>query len=390
MLKVLLVTSKWIQPSDSNDGGDATVMEIAAALGAEMNHDLTDSACRLDILCFRETGCEIPPQFVNRVFFQDIDFAHYELYSKRNGEKFLIRLEQANISARKIVEMAKDYNIVVLQHCMFALKLHEYDADIYRKVVLLPMFTGTAYIKSGEFVPQEYIEAEKSTLRLVKKFITPSDVERRTLIEDYGIDEKKITVVPRAVRNIKFTRRKCCSENPQILYLASIRSQKSNLDAFKMLKILRDNIGSVRLHCAGSIQDKSIFRECLKYVEKNKLDDAVIFHGTLKSAAVLELFEQCDINISVSNWETFGRGIFEGMAAGLPTVVLKRIESASSVPAFMRPLLAQDLVCMAELICRLVEEPSFFEIESAKGKFVQEHLSFSRTSPLLRKAILTT
>ncbi|MBQ6776656.1 MAG: glycosyltransferase family 4 protein [Synergistaceae bacterium] len=379
MKKILYVTSKHPSSSDSRDGGDSTVFEMIRALG---------SCCQLDILCFRECDCEVKIPFVNKIFSVNMDFANYAFHSANHGEKFLIRLDQAAISAREIARIAPAYDIIMIQHCMFALRLAEFAPDVFERIILLPMFTGVEYIKARDAVPSSYIEAEKQALSKIAKFITPSYAEQKILIDDYGISAQKIAVIPRSVNNIEFTQRKHCRKNLPLIYIASIRRQKAHIEAMELFKLVKKSVPA-RLHCVGTIQDKNLFDECIDFLTKNSLMNDVIFHRTLKPTDLNHLLSECDVNISVSLWETFGRGIFEGMAAGLPTVALRRILSVLDFSEECRPLIADSIDDMANKIFMLYADKNLFCSESSKGRFVRDHLSFDRIGTILRDVILS-
>lgn len=379
MKKVLFVTSKHPSPSDSRDGGDSTVSEMVCAFG---------SHCLLDILCFRKCDDDVKVPLVHEVFFQNIDFANYNCYSSQRGEKFFIRLQQAAISAKTIVAFSCDYDVIIIQHCMFLLKLAEFDAQVFKKIILLPMFTGMEYIKAQDFVPSAYVEAERKAFPYISKVITPSNAEREILIRDYEILSDKISVIPRSISGIKFMWHDCCRKNLQLIYIASIRHQKSHKDAMELFKQIKEYIPNARMHCVGTVQDEKLFQECKSFLCENSLDSDVIFHGTLNRTELNNLLRACDINISVSLWETFGRGIFEGMAAGLPTVILKRIVSVVDFPESLQPLTVSCIAEMVDSILTLYEDEKFFKAESSKGKFLQDYLSFERIQKVLLNTVL--
>lgn len=379
MKRVLLVTSKHPSPSDSRDGGDATVSGIISALG---------KYCLLDILFFRDADEDIQIPSAGKIFFQNTNFAHYNSYSGHKGEKFLVRLQQAEISALRISDLAPNYDVIIIQHCMFILGLAEVDLDVFKKIILLPMFTACEYIKAGEFVPHDYIDAEREALKHVVKVIVPSETECRILTDNYGMKGAKIFVVPRSVMGINFMERTKCNRNLQMIYIASVRRQKSHMEAMKLFRLIKKDIPLARLHCTGTVQDENLFSECSDFLAENNLNSDVIFHGTLSSAELKSVLSSCDVNISVSLWETFGRGIFEGMAAGLPTVIMQRISSAADFPEHLRPLTVHSLHEMKSVILKLYSDKIFFNAESLKGLGVNKYLSFVRIHEILRGIIL--
>ncbi len=380
MKRVLLVTAKWPNPSDSIDGGDITISDLIQALGGD---------CQLDILCFRRSIGKTREIFnINRMFIIDEDFANYESYTNIKGEKFYIRFRQAEIAAAEIKKRERDYEIIIIQHCLFTLKFNKFDIQLLRKIVLLPMFTGTSYLKSNEYVPDEYILAEKGILRYIHKIITPSLAEAKTLLQDYEVNKNAIKIIPRPIKGIQYCERKQCSKNPKILYIGAIREQKAHFEAIKMMKYLLAKVDNVELHCVGVVQDKSIYQACINYCNLNGLENHIFFHGLMNHKLLCSYLQEMDINISVSYWETFGRGIFEGMAAGIPTIVLKRLDCVKSLPLSIQPLIVDDIQKLGDIIVELIQRPAFYQMEAEKGSCVQRYLSFDRISNLLKTEIL--
>ena len=381
MKNVLYVTSKWINPLDSNDGGDTTFLEIVNAIGIN---------CQLDILCFRKKEKNIInyKNIIHEIYFYNQDFSNYDFYKNLNGEKFKVRLIQSQIVAKEIKKIEYKYDIIIIQHCQFILGMLKFPENILKKIILLPMFTGTAYKKSREFVPQEYITAEKNMLSKIKKIISPSTVEKETLVKDYNVDASRIIVIPRSISNITFSRIKKQHKLLRIIYVASIRKQKAHFDAIKLIYTLIKKGIKSELHCVGAIQDEIIYKSCMEMCNKYNIKDKVIFHGVEKHDKVLNLLKNSDINISVSYWETFGRGIFEGMAIGTPTIVLNRLSCIRDFPLYMRPIIAYNIEDMAKKIIDLYSNDISYQNEQKKGKYIQKFLSYAKISKLLNELIL--
>ncbi len=376
---VLYVAAKWPQKSKSNDGGDTTINEVISSLSP---------CCTLDLLCFRDDikdNATLPG--INRVFITEKDFACFQTYSDRRGEKFFTRVEQAKEVAKEIRKIEDRYQLIIVQHVSLILNLGN-DIEIMNKLVLLPMFTSTSYEKAGEYVPDEYKILEKRCISLVYKIITPSYVERNILVKECGVDSSKICVIPRSL-NCTFHERKLRSKKISLVYVASVRLQKNHLCALRVVDKLRKIGYEVSLICIGAIQDKMIFKECLSYINERNLMNEVTFVGNLSYVEMEKIMNNCTINISVSNWETFGRGIYEGMAMGLPTVVFSKLEcvlQAENIGVY--PLVANSENDMVERIIKLSTDNDYYEKESNKGRTVQKVLSFEQIKNNLKIAIL--
>ena len=375
--KVRIVTAKWPYTTKSTDGGDSTTKEIIRSLKDDYI---------VDMLCFRnDIDEQIKIDDVQKIYFYYNDFALFKNYQLHNEEKFLVRITQKKKKRKEIKRVYRDYEFIIIQHAMFILDMED-EKELLDKIVLYPMFTGSSYLKSGEMVPSIYLDKEKKVLSLVKLIISPSDVEKKMLIEDYGVDGKRIIVVPRPVDYIFGVRKISDSQKIRLLYIASVRLQKNHLDALRLVKIIKERGIDVELHCIGAIQDDAIFGECMNYLEINRLAEHVIFHGNKSHDQIEKIMGICDFNISVSQWETFGRGVYEGMVFGLPTLITDKLEciiQADNLGVF--PCIVSSLEEMADTIIDLFYDEKKYENESIKGKELSSLLSGTNSDNIIRK-----
>ncbi len=358
--KVLFVTAKWPELTSSTDGGDSTTNEIIMSLRDNYN---------LDMLCFRNDiadGNSI--NGVRNIFFYQDDFALFGNYSLHNEEKFRVRIKQSRIARDEIRKRCNEYDFIVVQHDMFILCMHD-DEDILEKTVLFPMFTGGSYLKCGEDVPEKYLDLEKAVLKKVRLIVTPSIVEKTMLVKEYGVPVDHIVIIPRPVQYKPSFMQMTSKDKVGLVYVASVRLQKNHLLAMKLVKRLVDEGIDAELQCVGAIQDEAIYSECLDYLKSHDLMSRVVFWGSQSHDKLLEIMKKNDINISVSKWETFGRGIYEGMAYGLPTIVLDSLECVSGATNIgVYPIITDGIDHMAEEIIDLCNDENRYLHESLKGK----------------------
>lgn len=375
--KVLIVTAKWPYTTKSTDGGDSTTKEIIHSLEKDYN---------VDMLCFRnDIDEQTTIDGVQDIHLYYDDFALFKNYQLHNEEKFLVRISQAEIAKREIKRVYRDYEFIIVQHVMFILGMEE-EKELLNRIVLYPMFTGSSYLKSGEVVPSIYLYREKKVLKLVKLIVSPSNVEKEMLISDYGVDGNKIIVVPRPVDYTYHVRSITDVKRIRLLYIASVRTQKNHLDSLRLVKLIKGREVNVELHCVGAIQDDAIFSDCMNYLAKNKLTDYVVFHGNKSHNQIKKIMSNCNFNISVSQWETFGRGIYEGMVFGLPTVITNKIEcviQADNLGIF--PCVVGSLEEMANTIIDMFYDNKKYEEESRKGKELSSLLSVTNSDKIIRE-----
>ena len=375
--KVLFVTAKWPELTSSTDGGDSTTNEIIMSLRDNYN---------LDMLCFRNDiadGNSI--NGVRNIFFYQDDFALFGNYSLHNEEKFRARIKQSRIARDEIRKRCNEYDFIVVQHDMFILSMHD-DEDILEKTVLFPMFTGGSYLKCGEDVPEKYLDLEKAVLKKVRLIVTPSIVEKTMLVKEYGVPVDHIVIIPRPVQYKPSFMQMTSKDKVGLVYVASVRLQKNHLLAMKLVKRLVDEGIDAELQCVGAIQDEAIYSECLDYLKSHDLMSRVVFWGSQSHEKLLEIMKKNDINISVSKWETFGRGIYEGMAYGLPTIVLDSLECVSGATNIgVYPIITDGIDHMAEEIIDLCNDENRYLHESLKGKQIGNLLNRADILDEIRK-----
>lgn len=308
--KVLLFTGKFPSFGDDTDGGSILIYSLIQALKYN---------CILDVIFTRtpRKGFEV---------IEGVRKVSFETYEHHLRDKFARRLANKEQLFSRLRKEIAAYDTVIITHCSKAFGIERLSAEERSKIVLFPMYLSPSYKRSGEYPPDEYTAEECSALCSAGKILTPSDSEKQDMIRVFGIDENKIKVIPRGYSSYIKPVVKQTHFPIELLYIASIKEQKNTKEAIVLLKELSEHAIDVRLHLAGSYQNDSVLSDCHTYITANGLSEKVIFHGVLPQKELAALIARAHINISVSNWETYGRGIFEGMAGGLPTVVFDHLE----------------------------------------------------------------
>lgn len=367
--RILLVTGKFPGMSHDTDGGSIMVRHLIDILGCNN---------KLDILFTRTyNSCFQTIHNVNNVIFHPCKF--------RNDNKFARRILNANWNKDRIAHLIVDYDRVIIIHCCKAFGLESLPKSQIDKIILFPMFLSSSYIMSGEVVPAEYTMLEHNILSKIKTIITPTHVEMNDLIANYNVPSNNITIIPRAINSsIKNIVKPRSIEN-NLIYIGSIKKQKQSDNAIKLVSALKELGLNIHLHLVGGIQDREVYELCQDLIKEHHLRSDVSIHGVLSQEELIKLLEKMDINISVSQWETFGRGIIEGLASGLPTVVLNKLECLNGLlPSESGLLYANDIVEMATIIHKLCIDAAFYKLQSVRTINVKTLFSIDK----LRERIL--
>lgn len=376
MKRVLLFTAKWPSVKKDTDGGSIMIAHLI---------DILKGKCILDGLFLRSESKE-KIDGLNNIEFLNGDFLSYSTYNNKNDNKFQNRINNISYMANKIKSVIDNYDYIIIIHCLQAMGLSDLPEKQRKKIILFPMFLSESYIRSGDVVPKTYWEEEKKALEVAGKIITPSYTEFKEIVGQYQIAEEKITIIPRAIAHDFFCGhgKKLCNNIVQIVYIASFKNQKNNVEAIKLAKLLKEANLHFQLNLIGSIQDRVMYQKCNNYIIQNKLEKNVIIRDTVSQKQLADILRDMDINISVSRWETFGRGIFEGIAASLPTVIFKNIECVYDyIGENGGVLYVKDIEDMKNEICHLAWESGYYDRISADTMKSKSRFTVERQSELI-------
>jgi len=311
--QVLIATSKSYQFAGDQDGGSILIHQLVSYAPAWFK--------TVDLLLLRavDPACDAPPG-IRKLDFLDLP--------GQDGDKFSSRIAGAQAFVDYLNAHGDDYDLIVISHVSNVFGLWQVRETIRRKIVLYPMFTGLSYRLAKENVPDLYIEMERRALALCPTILTPSATEKRQLVDGYHVDPHCIEVIPRGIdRHLFHPRERTLPDNKplDIVCIGAVRSQKNTLDAIRLLRALADRGVEANLHLAGAIASPDYAEQCRCLVDDLGLKAHVRFHSVLPQHELAALMDRCDFAISVSRWETFGRGIFESVSMGIPTLVYKRL-----------------------------------------------------------------
>lgn len=370
--KILLVTGKFPGVSADMDGGSIMVSQIIEMFGDEAELDV------LFTRSFNGEYCKI--NGVNKVYFNPCKY--------RDENKFSRRIKNVYWNSGMLSLLIPRYEKVIIIHCSKAFGLDVLPDEQISKVILFPMFLSSSYKLSGEVVPAEYTLLEKKVIAKLRTIITPTYIEKEDLIKNYNIDPDRVVVIPRAVSPCITNKVRSCSAHHNIIYIGSIKTQKNTEQSIELVRLLKAKGLDVHLNIVGGIQNMLTYERCEKLINDYDLGSQVSFLGVLHQSQLANVISCSDLNISVSLWETFGRGIIEGLAGGLPTVVLNGLVCLKRIlPHDSGLLYADDVNTMASLIFRLCTDCDFYESQSRRTSVVSELFSVDSQKRLLAKLI---
>jgi len=305
-MRYLLVTEKCAPRDDQRDGGARLVWSLRQALGDSM-----------DIMQF-----EVAP-------LPGASPARYRhSYPHRHPCRFQRRILNAPFVAARVREVARHYDQLLFVHVSMQFGLRT--DDLPCRVLCLPMLLTPSYEAAGERVPGEYTRLEQAALRRAAAVITPSYLEKRLLLERYGVEPQRVKVVPRGVDVERFPHRaRVLDGPPRFASVGSIKPQKNTLVLLRLFHALRLRHPGATLRVVGPVQDQAYMERVQRMVGELGLAEAVTFTGFVAHQHLCGILDDAHLHLSMAAAETFGRSIFETLCAGLPNVVSRRCNAAA-------------------------------------------------------------
>lgn len=295
-MKALLVTEKCLPQGEQRDGGARVVDTLLKAFGSS-----------LTIFQFG-SGQKIPESY------------QFE-YPYQGDNRFIRRIKNAPFIGDKIEDVLERYTHLIFIHASMQFSLISHPPKPHQMIWTFPMFLTPSYLAAGEEVPTTYFEWEKTALRYSHKIITPSHLEKKQLMRQYQIPEKKISMIPRGIEreSLPHTSRKL-NKKLHFCSVGSIKPQKNTLDLLLLFRKLLDLYPLAHLSIVGPIQDQYYGNSVKKALYQLGLDNHVTFFGHIPPANLGKVLKPCHIHLSTTRCETFGRSIFETLSLGIPNV----------------------------------------------------------------------
>jgi len=338
--------------------------------GSQLSYQLIESLKNKTVLdlCFIRKG--------DQKFETDgVHNISYVPYINPYGNKFQRRLENLDTN-KTAIKNGNEYDLIIAAHCSKLFGLQD-DPEIMEKSVIFPMFLTQSYKRANEDVPVEYTTQEQEVLKNVSQILTPSSEEKDDMVNFFSIPTEKIRVIPRGISPVVASSIRNCTE-VKLISIGSVKEQKNHIDDIRLLELLISKGIQASLVIAGSVYDEFIMQEMKVFIKEHDLKDKVSFVSGLNRQEISALLSEMTFGISNSRWETFGRGIFECLASGLPTLVSDSLTTVQRLTGYQKGIsFHANINSMADMIISLYKSPDLYQAEALGAIQIAENFSFA-------------
>ena len=269
-----------------------------------------------------------------------------------------------------LIEEIGNYEAVasVLAHQLEFDIIHSHDWLTYPAGVFARQISGKPLVvhvhatdfdrSRGQVNPTVYA-MEKRGMDAADHIITVSDLTRRTVIEKYHQDPRKVTTVHNAVEPLpdagSFT--KTPRRDKVVTFLGRITMQKGPEYFVEAAYRVLQKTKGVRFVMAGS---GDMMNAMIDLAAQRGIADRFHFTGFLKGRQVHEMLAESDVYIMPSVSEPFGISPLEAMQVGTPSIISKQSGCAEILTHAIKTDY-WDIDPMADAIYAIVKYPAMYE-----------------------------
>lgn len=155
------------------------------------------------------------------------------------------------------------------------------------------------------------------TFFFAKKITAVSEYHKNEIIKKIPLSKKKIFVIPNIVtENFEFYQKEKIKYN--LLHVSNLKNVKGLENIFEAIKKLKNERKIFNLNIIGGKKEEIEFYS--KLAESMDISDLIIFHGEKTVKELSKFYQNSDVLIMNSEFETFGVVFIESISTGTPVI----------------------------------------------------------------------
>ncbi|MBN2484654.1 MAG: glycosyltransferase family 4 protein [Bacteroidales bacterium] len=203
-----------------------------------------------------------------------------------------------------------------------------YPAGIAAKTVsgkpLVVHVHATDFDRSGGSVNPGVYDIERKGMHAADKVITVSNLTRNIVINNYGVNPKKVETVYNAVeptQTLEYIKAQKGINDKIVTFLGRVTLQKGPDYFVEAAYRVLQKMSNVRFVMAGSGE---LLSRMIQRAAALRIGDRFHFTGFLKGDQVKEMFEMSDVYVMPSISEPFGISPLEAMQSNVPVIISRQ------------------------------------------------------------------
>ncbi len=205
----------------------------------------------------------------------------------------------------------------------------------------------------GGFWSKALSLAERSAAHVYSHFITVSWSTKKVMVEEWGVEESRVAVIPNGVDSSRYTPTWSEAERPTILWLGRVKRYKRVHHVVAAYRLVRRRVSDAVLVVAGA---GDWLPQVRRLARRLGVDDGVVFTGRVDEEEKIRLLRSSWVIVSTSIAEGWGLTVTEAAACGTPAVAYDVPGLRDSVVDGVTGILVRDgdIAALANAVVRLL------------------------------------
>jgi len=225
---------------------------------------------------------------------------------------------------------------------------------------------STEYDRAGLNQGNQFISSiEYNGMQQADRVIAVSNYTKQLLVQKYGVDPNKITVVHNGISDLDFPadpgQHHFAPNRPVIVFMGRLTIQKGTNYFIDLAQAVLKQIPEALFVVAG---DGDMYHELLFKTAREGLSASVVFSGFVRDAQKRKLLDRADVFVMPSVSEPFGLVALEAAQRHTPVIVSKN-SGVSEVMPHAISLDFWDIQKMADSIVKLIGNEPLAQEQSA-------------------------
>ena len=201
--------------------------------------------------------------------------------------------------------------VLIMQNLLpiYSYKISFFNFFFFFKNTLLAQLIKNSILKSSGIIFLSYASKEI----IFKKLKLKKNINYKVIY--HGVSKKYFLYKNKYLKNIIIK-----DDYYKILYVSKLDDYKNHLNLIKSIKLLVIQGLRIKLFLIGPYSILRSFRILLSIKLNNYPIKFIYVKGEMNDSSIAKYYSSCDLHCFVSNSETFGIILAEGMSVGIPAV----------------------------------------------------------------------
>ena len=245
----------------------------------------------------------------------------------------------------------------------------------------------TLYDLQQEYFPENFSsrhlqrrrEDNRYAAQNADRILTISEFTKKTVVENYGVREEKITVTHLAPRNFPVPEA-ISLPRQYIFYPAALWPHKNHLVLFQAFSILKNTFPELHVVLTGTEKQRNMLVEIRRTAEQNGVADRVHYLGHVSDSTLYTIYKNAAALVFPSSFEGFGVPLVEAFSLGVPVVAADNTSIPEIVDGAGILVPTGDAKALADSLERLLTDQKLRSELIAKGYERVKLFSWDKTA----------